>query len=443
MKICLEAKRNRMDRVLIYVVSLGCAKNRIDTEHMLGLLSNSNAAITSEPSEADVIIINTCGFIGDAKEESIDTILEMSAHGAKLIVTGCLSQRYAGELETELPEVDAFLGVSSYSRIDEAIDAVLSDKKYTCIERVDGDLVDRVLTTPAHMAYVRIADGCNNKCSYCAIPQIRGNLISRPKSSILSEIADLRDGGVSEVVLIAQDTTMYGTDFGKPMLAELIDEAAQIMKDGWLRVLYCYPEGITDEIIDVVKRNDNVCNYMDIPMQHFSDDVLKRMNRRHTLSSSKKIIGKLHKAGFVLRTSLIVGFPGETQEDFQIMLDSVEELEFERLGVFRFSSEEGTPAKSMKNKITPEVKKERYQKVMALQEGISQQLCEQNVGKTVRVIVDGVDEDTGITIGRTMGQAPQIDGITYISTKETLTPGTFVDVKISKAYEYDLLGEIE
>ncbi|MBT3319025.1 MAG: 30S ribosomal protein S12 methylthiotransferase RimO [Clostridia bacterium] len=432
-----------MDRVLIYVVSLGCAKNRIDTEHMLGLLANSNAAVTDEPDEADVIIINTCGFIGDAKEESIDTILEMSIYDAKLIVTGCLSQRYAGELEDELPEVDAFLGVSSYSKIDEAISAVLSDKKYICIDRVDEDLVDRVLTTPSHLAYVRIADGCNNRCSYCAIPQIRGDLKSRPKASILKEITDLRDGGVSEVVLIAQDTTKYGSDFGDPMLPELIDEAAQIMKDGWLRVLYCYPEGITDEIIDAIKMHDNVCNYMDIPMQHFSDDVLKRMSRRHTQSSSKKIVRKLHAAGFALRTSLIVGFPGETKVDFDIMMKCVQELRFERLGVFRFSSEEGTPAHDMTNQISQETKVERYQKVMALQEGISQQLCESKIGSIVRVIVDGVDEDTGITIGRTMDQAPQIDGITYISTKEALTPGTFVDVKISKAYEYDLLGEIE
>jgi len=432
-----------MDRVYIYVVSLGCAKNRIDTEHMLGLLANSNAAITSEPSEADVIIVNTCGFIGDAKEESIDTILEMSGFGAKLVVTGCLSQRYAGELVSELPEVDAFLGVSSYSKINEAISAVLEERKYMCIDRIDGDLVDRVLTTPSHLAYVRIADGCSNRCSYCAIPQIRGDLKSRDKSSILKELKDLRDGGIKEAVLIAQDTTMYGTDTGKPMLPELIDEAAEIMQDGWLRILYCYPEGITDEIIDAMLKHDNVCKYMDIPMQHFSDGVLKRMNRRNTLRSSKRIVNKLHKKGFVLRTSLIVGFPGETQRDFEIMMECVEELRFERLGVFRYSSEDGTPAKSMKNKVPREVKKERYQKVMARQEGISQQLCEQKIGKVMRVIVDGVDEETGITIGRTMGQAPQIDGITYISTKDVLTPGTFADVLISKAYEYDLLGEIE
>ena len=430
-----------MDKVLIYVVSLGCAKNQIDTEHMLGILAQSNAVLTDDPQCADVIIVNTCGFIGDAKQESIDTILEMVQYPGKLIVTGCLSQRYGEELSEELPEVDAFLGVSSYSKINEAINRVLNGEKCFCTERIDEDLIDRVLTTPSHIAYVKIAEGCNNRCSYCAIPFIRGELKSRSMDSILSEIEDLRDGGVKEVVLIAQDTTKYGTDLGKPMIAQLMDKAAQIMKDGWVRLNYCYPEGITDDLIEVMLKHDNICKYLDIPIQHFSDSVLKRMNRRNTKESSIKIVKKLHKKGFVIRTTLIVGFPGETAEDFNEMLDAVKELKFDRLGVFRYSNEDGTPAEKLPGQISEEVKRSRYNQLMALQEGISQQICEDSIGRTERVIIDGVDEETGITVGRTMGQALGVDGITYVSTKKALEPGSFTEVLIEKAYEYDLLGE--
>ncbi len=430
-----------MDKVLIYVVSLGCVKNQIDTEHMLGILAHSNAALTQDPQSADIIIVNTCGFIGDAKQESIDTILEMAQYPGKLIVTGCLSQRYADELSEELPEVDVFLGVSSYSKINEAINMALEGKKCFCTDRIDEELVERVLTTPSHIAYVKIAEGCDNKCSYCAIPYIRGPLKSRDIESILTEIEDLRDGGVKEIILIAQDTTKYGTDLGEPMIAQLVDRAAEIMKDGWVRLLYCYPEGITNELIAVMQKHDNVCNYMDIPIQHFSDAILKRMNRRNTKESSKRIVKKLHEKSFTIRTTLIVGFPGETQEDFSEMLDAVKELRFERLGVFRYSNEDGTPAEKLPGQISEEVKRQRYNEVMALQEGISQQICEDSIGKTQRVIVDGFDEETGLAVGRTMGQAPDVDGITYISTKNMLEAGSFVDVVIEKAYEYDLLGE--
>ena len=430
-----------MDKVLIYVVSLGCVKNQIDTEHMLGILAHSNAALTQDPQSADIIIVNTCGFIGDAKQESIDTILEMAQYQGKLIVTGCLSQRYADELSEELPEVDVFLGVSSYSKINEAIKMALEGKKCFCIDRIDEELVERVLTTPPHIAYVKIAEGCDNRCSYCAIPYIRGPLKSRDMDSILSEIEDLRDGGVKEIILIAQDTTKYGTDLGKPMIAQLVDRAAEIMKDGWVRLLYCYPEGITDELVAVMQKHDNVCKYMDIPIQHFSDSVLKRMNRRNTKESSKRIVKKLREKGFTIRTTLIVGFPGETKEDFDEMLEAVKELRFERLGVFRYSNEDGTPAEKLPGQLSEEIKRQRYNEIMALQEGISQQICEDSIGKTQRAIVDGFDEETGLIIGRTMGQAPDVDGITYISTKNMLEAGSFVDVVIEKAYEYDLLGE--
>jgi len=435
-----------MDNVLIHMVSLGCDKNRVDTEHMLGLLSGSNAAIVDEPCDADIIIVNTCGFIHEAKQESIDTILEMARYkdnGAKLIVTGCLAQRYANELSVELPEVDAFLGVAGYSRLLDAIQTVLTGKKFVCCDRIDGDITPRVLTTPAHLAYVRIADGCSNCCSYCAIPLIRGPLRSRPMESILSEISDLHAAGVSETILIAQDTTRYGGDLGHRALPELIDKAAPLMEDGWLRALYCYPDGVTDQLIETILKHKNVCRYIDLPLQHFSDSVLARMNRRQTCEGTRKLVKKLHGAGFTVRTSLIVGFPGETQADFDIMMDSVKELKFERLGVFRYSPEEGTPAAEMPGQVPDEIKQERYDALMGLQEGISLAHCEQQVGKTVRVIVDGFDETTGITIARSQSQAPQVDGVTYVSTKKVLTPGSFHDVLITDAYEYDLLGELK
>ncbi len=435
-----------MDDLYIYVVSLGCDKNRIDTEHMLGILADSNAVIVDAPEEADVIIVNTCGFIDDAKRESIDVILEMARYkqnGAPaLIVTGCLAQRYAKELAQELPEVDAFLGVSAYSNLPEAIRSVLNGRRYICCDRLDGDMEGRVLTTPAHLAYVRIADGCSNRCSYCAIPRIRGPLKSRPFENVIREIEDLRKGGVCEAVLVAQDTTRYGEDLGKRELPRLIDEAADIMRGGWLRVMYSYPEGITDELTDAMLRHDNVCRYLDIPMQHFSDPVLTAMNRRHTRKQSVKLCRSLHEKGFVLRTSLIVGFPGETQSDFETLLDAIQDIRFERLGVFRYSAEEGTAAAKMSAQIDDETKQERYEKVMAVQAGISSDLNEALVGRTVRVIVDGMDE-TGLFVGRTMGQAPQVDGDTYISSKKDLTAGTFHDVLITEANEYDLLGELK
>jgi ribosomal protein S12 methylthiotransferase len=435
-----------MDNIYIYVVSLGCDKNRIDTEHMLGILAGSNAAVVDSPEDADVIIVNTCGFIDDAKRESIDVILEMANYkqdGAPaLIVTGCLAQRYAKELSEELPEVDAFLGVNAYSNLLEAIRNVLEGKRYVCCDRLDGDIEGRVLTTPSHMAYVRIADGCSNSCSYCAIPRIRGPLKSRPMPSVLKEIEDLRAGGVSEVILVAQDTTRYGEDLEARQLPELIDKAASIMEGGWLRVMYCYPEGITDELIDVMLRHDNVCRYLDIPMQHFSDAVLSRMHRRHTREKSVALAKSLHEKGFVLRTSLIVGFPGETQEDFDILLDSIKQIRFERLGVFRYSPEEGTAAAKLADQISDDVKQARYGQVMAAQAQISQELGQSLVGQRVRVMIDGPDE-SGMTAGRTMGQAPQVDGVTIVSAKKDLTPGTFHDVLITQANEYDLLGELE
>ena len=435
-----------MDNLLIHVVSLGCEKNRVDTEHMLGLLAGSNAAVVDDPGDADVIIVNTCGFINDAKQESIDTILEMAQYKqsgcSALIVTGCLAQRYADELSKELPEVDAFLGVSSYTRLLDAIQSALGGKRYVSCERVDEDLTARVLTTPGHMAFVRISDGCENCCSYCAIPLIRGGLKSRPMENILSEISDLKAAGVSEVILIAQDTTRYGEDLGKRMLPELVDRAADIMTGGWLRVMYCYPDGITDELIDVMLKHDNVCKYLDVPLQHFSDAVLLRMNRRNTRESSVALVKRLRGFGFTLRTSLIVGFPGETQADFDVMMDCVRELRFDRLGVFRYSPEEGTGAAELDGQVDEEVKQQRYEAVMALQESISEQLCREQIGKTVRVIVEGRDE-SGMMVGRTMGQAPEIDGVTYISAKKDLTAGSFHDVLIKDASEYDLLGEVE
>jgi len=433
-----------MERLNIHIVSLGCDKNRVDTEHMLGILAGSNAAVADDPEEADVLIVNTCGFIEEAKRESIDVILEMAKYkerGARaLIVTGCLAQRYAHALKDELHEVDAFLGVASYNKLLEAIRAALGGQKYMCCERLDGELDGRVLTTPAHLAYVRIADGCSNRCSYCAIPMIRGPLKSRSLKSVLSEIEDLRAGGVQEAILIAQDTTRYGEDLGERLLQKLITEAADIMQGGWLRVMYAYPEGITNGLIETMVKQRNVCRYLDIPMQHFSDNVLRHMNRRHTMASSAALVKSLHEAGFTLRTSLIVGFPGETHDDFDTLLECVENLRFERLGVFRYSREEGTPAAQMPGQVSAQTKQLRYDKVMALQAGISRSLCRAQIGKIMRVLIEGRGND-GQYAGRTAGQAPDVDGVTFVDTKKDLTPGTFHDVLIKDASEYDLTGD--
>lgn len=433
-----------MEPLYIYIISLGCDKNRVDTEHMLGLLSGSNAALVDEPDNADVLIVNTCGFIEDAKRESIDAILEMSEYKKQkaraLIVTGCLAQRYADQLQKDLPEVDAYLGVSAYSRLTDAISSVLNGRKYTCCERIDEELSGRVLTTPSHLAYVRIADGCSNRCSYCAIPSIRGPLKSRQMKSILSELSDLRASGVQEAVLIAQDTTRYGEDLGARMLPRLVAEAADIMQGGWLRVMYGYPEGITDELIDTMLRYDSVCRYLDIPMQHFSDDVLRRMKRRHTMASAVALTERLHNAGFALRTSLIVGFPGETQRDFDILTACAQKLEFEHLGVFAYSAEEGTPAAKMQGQIDDTTKNERRDALMAVQADISRRIWRENVGRSMRVLTDGYDQE-GMLIGRTARQAPDIDGVTRIITKKDLTIGHFHDVLIKDSDDYDLLGE--
>ncbi len=435
---CSENKR------LIYMVSLGCDKNRVDTEHMLYMLLKNNAALTDKPKDADVIIVNTCGFIEDAKRESIDAILEMAQYkrtGKKaLIVTGCLAQRYASKLKKQMPEVDAFLGVSAYSRLNEAVNAALSGEKYVCRERVDGQLSGRVLTTPAHTAYVRISDGCSNRCSYCAIPMIRGPHKSRGLKSVLDEICFLRESGVREAILIAQDTTRYGEDLGELMLPKLVAEAADIMRDGWLRLMYCYPEGISDKLITTMLQKSCVCRYIDMPIQHFSDNVLRRMNRRHTGEAAANLVNRLHDAGFALRTSLITGFPGETESDFEKLLEYVEKLRFENLGVFCYSAEEGTPAAKMRGRIKADEITRRRDMVMSLQAKISRSVCAEQKGKKVKVLIDGRDGET--FIGRTQRQAPDVDGQVLINTKKHLTRGSFRDVLIKDTDDYDLIGVI-
>ena len=435
---------NDAGAVKAYVVSLGCDKNRIDTEHMLALLSDG-AVVVGEPENADVIIINTCGFVEEAKRESIDAILEMARYkkaGAKaLVVTGCLAQRYARELQKELPEVDAFLGVSGYGKINEAVRRALRGERFVCTERIDADFEERVLTTPAHYAYVRIADGCSNNCSYCAIPIIRGPQRSRELKSVLREIERLRRDGVLEVILIAQDTARYGEDAGRRMIAELVDEAAGIMEGGWLRLMYCYPDAVTDELIGAMMKHKSVCRYLDMPVQHFSDKILKSMNRRNTSESAKAAVKRLHGLGFALRTTVMVGFPGETEEDFRILTDCVEELKFENLGCFKYSAEEGTKAAGLPEQVPEEKKAERYDAVMRLQKRISREICAGLKGTTQKAVIDGRRED-GLYIARTMGQAPESDGVTFVSSKKSLTPGTFHDVLIKDAYDYDLFGEL-
>ncbi len=438
----MKCSGDNLSNISVYIESLGCDKNRVDTEHMLGILASKGAGIAINPKDADVIIVNTCGFIEDAKRESIDAILNMAKYKNQtkkaLIVTGCLVQRYAKSLEKELPEVDAFLGVCAYSRLPEAINAALCNQKYVCCERINEEISERVLTTPSHMAYVRISDGCSNRCSYCAIPMIRGKHKSRNFKTVLDEISGLRKMGVQEVVLIAQDTTRYGEDLGKILLPELISEAADIMQGGWLRVMYCYPEGITDKLIAAMLQKSSVCRYIDVPIQHFSNGVLKRMNRRHTKQSAINLVERLHESGFAVRTSLIAGFPGETLHDFDTMLECIERLRFEHLGVFCYSAEEGTAAAKMGGQIKQIEKARRKDMIMRLQADISRSICKAQIGKSVKVLIDGKE---GLTYaGRTQDQAIEVDGLVLINSKKHLTQGCFHDVLIKAAKDYDLIG---
>ena len=424
-------------------VSLGCSKNLVDTEMMIGLFKKNNFEIVNNPKEAEIIVINTCGFIEFAKEEAINTILEMAEYKKEnckyLIVTGCLVERYKEDLIKSLPEVDLFVKFSEYSTIWEQIENVINHNNQNN-EKLD--FLNRVISTGTNYAYIRIAEGCNNFCTFCAIPYIRGRFTSRKIEDILEEAKMLAQKGYKELIIIAQDTTKYGTDiYGKPRLAELLHEISKIDGIEWIRFLYAYPETITDELIEEVKNNDKICKYFDIPMQHISDRILKKMNRKSTGESIRNLITKLRKEipGVVIRSTLMVGFPGEIEEDFEELYEFVKWAKLEKLGCFTYSKEEGTAAFKMENQVHPMTKKKRYNKIMALQQKISEENMKKHIGKTLKVLVENSKDDSAI--GRTYMDVPDIDGVMYIKGKAK--PSTFVNCKVTDFKEYDLMGEIK
>lgn len=428
-------------------VSLGCSKNLVDTEMMIGLFKNNNFKIVNNPKEAEIIVINTCGFIEPAKQEAINTILEMSEYKNKkckyLIVMGCLVERYKMDLQKLLPEVDLFLSIKEYGKAWDEISKLINipeEGKYTNME-----YLEREISTGNNMAYLKIAEGCSNRCTYCAIPSIRGPFESRKIEDVLEEAEQLAKKGVKELVVIAQDTTKYGIDlYGKPRLAELLEKLCKIDGFKWIRFLYAYPETITDELIDVVKNNEKICNYFDIPIQHISNPVLKKMNRKSNEESIKELIKKIRKEipNVIIRTSLIVGFPGETQEDFEKLCEFVKTAKFDRMGAFTYSKEDGTPAERLPNQIHGNTKKARYNKIMKIQKEISDQKGKEKIGKIYEVLVENKSFDGKYLVGRTYMDVPDEDGVVYIESSHTSLIGKFIKVKITDYSDYDLIGKI-
>jgi ribosomal protein S12 methylthiotransferase len=445
--------------VKIGVVSLGCPKNLVDSETMLGLIHEENYEITNDPSEAEIIIVNTCGFIESAKEESINTILQMAEYKKSgsckyIIVTGCLSQRYAEELFNELPEADAIAGVEVYDEIGSIIKRVMNGERFIMLERSKPDVIytsketflPRILTTPSYTAYLKIAEGCDNCCSYCAIPKIRGPYRSKPMEQVLKEAKALAANGVKELIVVAQDTTRYGEDLpgGKLLLADLLKELNKIESLKWIRVMYCYPNNFTDELIETFASLDKVCKYVDLPLQHASNRLLASMNRYDTREEVETLLAKLRKRipGIVIRTTFIVGFPGETNADFEELKEFVEQQRFENAGVFAYSQEEGTVAGAMPNQIPDEIKQERYHELMALQAQISEEIHKDTEGQTLEVLVEGIEEDgSGLHYGRSYREAPDIDGLVFIENPGDIKPGCFVKVNILQGFTYESVGE--
>ena len=437
----------------ILFVSLGCDKNLVDSEVMLGLLANHGHQMVDSEEDADVIVVNTCCFINDAKEESIQTILEMAEYKKAgsikaLIVTGCLAQRYKQEIMDEIEEVDAVLGTTSYDKIVEVIDEALQGHKSLELTDIDAlPTVDskRLVTTGGHFAYLKIAEGCDKHCTYCIIPKIRGNFRSVPMERLIKEARDLVEQGVKEIILVAQETTLYGVDlYGKKSLHVLLKELCKIGGLRWIRILYCYPEEITDELIQVIKEEDKICNYLDIPIQHASDGVLKRMGRRTSKQQLIDTVNKLREEipDIALRTTLITGFPGETEEQHEELMEFVDEMEFDRLGVFTYSPEEDTPAATMPDQIEESVKEDRQVELMELQQEIAFDLAERMIGKEVIVMFEGKVADENVYVGRTYMDAPNVDGLIFVETNEELMSGDFAKVRITGALEYDLIGEL-
>lgn len=437
----------------ILFISLGCDKNLVDSEVMLGILADRGFEMTDTEDDADIIIINTCCFINDAKEESINTILEMAEYKKTgpckaLIVTGCLAQRYKQEIVDEIPEVDAVIGTSKYDEIFDAVDQALKGSHFLDVDDLDrlpSVPGKRILTTGGHYAHLKIAEGCDKHCTYCIIPKIRGNYRSVPMEQLLAEAASLAEQGVKELILVAQETTLYGMDlYGKKSLHILLQELAKIKGIRWIRILYCYPEEIYPELIETIKNEKKVCHYLDMPIQHASDAILKRMGRRTTKAQLKETVSLLRKEipDIVLRTTLIAGFPGETQEQHEELMEFVDEMEFERLGVFAYSPEENTPAASMPDQIPEEVKEERRDAILELQQEIAFDKAADMVGRTLYAMIEGKVADEPAYVARTYADSPDIDGYVFVNTGEMLMSGDFVKVKITGSAEYDLIGKL-
>ncbi len=434
-------------------ISLGCDKNLVDSEIMLGLLDAKGYRIVDDETEADVIVVNTCCFIHDAKEESIQTILEMAEYKKEgrlkaLVVTGCLAQRYQQEIFEEIPEVDAILGTTSYDRIVEAVEEALGGNGQMRIADIDAlPSADekRMVTTGGHYAYLKIAEGCDKHCTYCIIPKIRGSFRSVPIERLVREAARLAGQGVKELILVAQETTMYGKDlYGEKSLHKLLRELCRIGGLRWIRILYCYPEEIYDELIQVIQEEKKICHYLDLPIQHVNDEILRRMGRRTTRRQLESIVGKLRQEipDITLRTTLITGFPGETKEQHEELMEFVDEMEFDRLGVFTYSPEEDTKAADMPDQIPEDTKEERREELMELQQEIAFNQAEAMIGREVLVMVEGKVVDEDAYVGRTYRDAPNVDGLIFIHTQEELVSGDFARVKVTGALEYDLIGEL-
>lgn len=437
----------------IYFISLGCDKNLVDSEMMLGMLAERGYQFTEDALQADIIIINTCCFIGDAKEESINTILEMaefrkSGQIKALLVTGCLAQRYKEEIQKEIPEVDAILGTMDIDAVADTVAGVLSGNALNHVSDCNSAVIygrKRAVSTGGHFAYLKIAEGCDKHCSYCIIPKVRGSFRSVPMEALVKEAKELAQAGVRELILVAQETTLYGKDlYGEKSLGKLLHELAKISGIYWIRILYCYPEEIDDALIEAIKKEEKVCHYLDLPIQHASDRILKRMGRRTSQAQLRAVIEKLRRQipDICLRTTLITGFPGETSEEHEELMGFVNEMEFDRLGVFTYSQEEDTPAAQMEGQIKEEVKEERQREIMELQQEIAFELAERMKGKVVTAMVEGKIADEAAYVARTYKDAPEVDGYIFIHTEELLMTGDFVKVRVTGSYEYDLIGEI-
>lgn len=437
----------------ILFISLGCDKNLVDTEVMLGMLASRGYEMTNDEQEADIIVINTCCFIHDAKEESIQNILEMAEYkkngSAKaLIVTGCMAERYRQEILDEIPEVDEVLGTTAYDRILDAVDAALAGQHEVMTADLDAlplPETKRLVTTGGHFAYLKIAEGCDKHCTYCIIPKIRGNFRSVPMERLLKEAQDLAEQGVKELILVAQETTLYGKDlYGEKSLPKLLRELCKISGIRWIRILYCYPEEITDELIQIMKEEPKICHYLDLPIQHANDTILKRMGRRTSKQELINIVQKLRKEipDICLRTTLITGFPGETQEQHEEVMEFIDTLEFDRLGAFTYSPEEDTPAATFEDQIDEEVKEDRQADIMELQQEIAFDKAEDMIGREVLVMIEGKVADENAYVGRTYRDAPNVDGLIFINTDVELISGDFAKVKVTGALDYDLIGEL-